>query len=70
MSQKAFTVRLPEEQAAQLERVAQIDGTSVAEEIRAAITTRIDKRREDPAFQERIRELLEENRKILEKLAQ
>ncbi len=70
MAHKAFTVRLPEDQAAELERVAQVDGTSVAEEIREAITTRINKRREDPTFQERLRELIEENQKILEKLAQ
>lgn len=70
MAQKAFTVRLPADQAAELERVAQVDGTSVSEEIREAITTRIEKRREDPEFQSRLRDLIQENQKILEKLAQ
>jgi hypothetical protein len=69
MAHKVFTVRLPEDQAAELERVAQVDGASVAEEIREAITVRIAERRSDPAFQERLRKLIEENQKILEKLA-
>lgn len=69
MARKAFTVRLPEDQAAELERVAQVEQTSVAEEIRQAITIRIEERRQDPAFQERLRALIEENQRVLEKLA-
>lgn len=70
MAQKGFTVRMPEDEAAELERVAQVDGTSVAEEIRQAVKARIEERRSDPDFQERLRDLIEENQKILEKLAQ
>lgn len=62
-------MRLPEDQAAELERVAQVEQTSVAEEIRQAITIHIEERRQDPAFQERLRALIEENQRVLEKLA-
>ena len=70
MSKRAFTVRLPEEQAADLEAVAQVDGLSVAEEIRDAIADRVAQRRADKAFQSRLREAIEQNRRALERLAE
>ena len=38
--------------------------------IRAAIAEHIEKRRRDPAFQARLRRILEEERVVLERLAQ
>jgi cell division protein ZapA (FtsZ GTPase activity inhibitor) len=70
LSDKGFTVRLNEEQAAELEAVARVDGVSVAEEIRQAITDRIAARRQDEDFQQRLQRLVEENQQILDKLAQ
>ncbi|MEX0869281.1 MAG: ribbon-helix-helix protein, CopG family [Nitriliruptoraceae bacterium] len=67
---KGFTVRLEEDQAAELEAIAKADGVSVAEEIRRAITVRIAERRGDAEFQARIRGLIEKNQKILDRLAQ
>lgn len=70
MSKKGFTVRLDEEQAAELEAVAEVDGVPVAEEIRQAIAERIDKRRRDGDFQQRLRRLIDENQRVLERLAE
>ena len=66
---KGFTVRLDQERAAELEAIAKVDGVSVAEEIRQAIHERIAQRRQDTDFQERLRQMIEENQKILDKLA-
>ena len=38
-NQKAMTLRLPEDQASTLEAVAQVNGVTVAEEVRKAIQT-------------------------------
>lgn len=65
---KAMTVRLPSEQALALEKIAQIDDIPVAEAVRNAITTHIETRRGDEDFQRRIRELMERDRDILERL--
>ncbi len=70
MTGKGFTVRLNEEQAAELEAVARVDGVSVAEEIRQAIADRIAARRQDDEFQQRLRRIIEENQQILDKLAE
>jgi predicted DNA-binding protein len=67
---KGFTVRLDEEQAAELEAVAKAAGVPVAEEIRQAITSRIEERRQDEEFRARLRRSIEDNQKILDRLAQ
>jgi hypothetical protein len=66
---KAMTLRLPPEQASALEAVAQVNGVTVAEEVRKAIQARIDALRADPDFQARLRDHLEHNREVLEGLA-
>lgn len=70
MEQKAFTVRLDIDQASDLEAVAAADGVAVAEEIRRAVADRIEARRKDPAFQARIRSIIEQNQRVLERLAE
>ncbi len=67
---KAMTVRLPDDQATDLEAMAQVDGVPVAEAVRRAIASQIEARRKDKAFQARLQASLERNRKILERLAQ
>ncbi len=42
METRALTLRLPADQAAQLEAVARADGVSVSEAVRAAIADRIE----------------------------
>jgi predicted DNA-binding protein len=68
-NRKAMTLRLPAEQASTLEAVAQVNGVTVAEEVRKAIQARIDALRADQDFQARLRDHLERNREILEGLA-
>lgn len=67
---KGFTVRLDDDQAEELEAVAKVDGVPVAEEIRRAITTRLAERRQDGEFRERLRQSIEDNQRILERLAE
>jgi predicted transcriptional regulator len=66
---KTMTLRLSDEQAADLEAMARVDDVPVSEAVRVAIAERIERRRKDRAFQARLRRLLEENRRALERLA-
>lgn len=66
---KTMTLRLSDEQARELESVARVDEMPVAEAVRRAIDDRIKARREDQAFQGRLRRLLQENQEALERLA-
>jgi predicted DNA-binding protein len=66
---KAMTLRLSPDQASTLEAVAQVNGVTVADEVRKAIQARIDALRADPNFQARLRDHLERNQEILEGLA-
>ena len=66
---KGFTVRLDDEQAEELEAIAEVDGVSVAEEIRQAITVQIAERRKDDEFRARLRQSIKDNQKVLERLA-
>jgi hypothetical protein len=67
---KGFTVRLDEEQAAELKAVAKAAGVPVAEEIRQATTARIAERRHHEEFRARLWRSIEDNQKILDRLAQ
>jgi Arc/MetJ-type ribon-helix-helix transcriptional regulator len=66
---KAMTLRLPADQAAELEAVARADGKAVSESVREAIDTLIAERRKDKEFQARLRKMVEENQAILDRLA-
>ena len=66
---KAFTMRLPEEKAAELEAVARADGVPVSEAVRNAIDRHIDARRKDKDFQVRLSKLIEDNKRVLDRLA-
>ncbi len=66
---KAFTMRLPDEKAAELEAVARADGMPVSEAVRAAIDLHIDARRNDKEFQARLTKLVEDNQRVLDRLA-
>lgn len=67
---KSMTIRLTDEQAAQLEAVSQAEGIPVSEAIRAAISRDIAARRKDTAFQKRLRASIERNQRILKQLAE
>ncbi len=69
MMTKAFTMRLSEHKAAELEAVARADGVPVAEVVRDAIDRHIDARRKDKDFQARLTKLIEDNQRVLDRLA-
>lgn len=69
MTNRAMSLRLPEDQAAELAAVARADGMKISEAVRQAIDKHIAERRSDPDFQKRLRRRLEEERAILERLA-
>jgi hypothetical protein len=69
MKTKAMTLRLPADKAAELEAVARVDNVPVAEAVRAAIDERIERRRQDKDFQDRLRAIVEQDRAILDRLA-
>jgi hypothetical protein len=57
-------VRLSAEQADMLDALAAVDGISANEEMRRAIGSHIDARRNDPDFQKRLRASIERNKAI------
>jgi predicted DNA-binding protein len=66
---KAFTMRIPEDKAAELEAVARADGMPVSEAVREAIDLHIEARRKDKDFQARLSKLIEDNQRVLDRLA-
>ena len=68
-SVRNLTLRLPEAQARQIEKVAKIDGVPMTEAIRSAIESHIERRRTDPEFRRRVAEAIEQDREILSRLA-
>jgi hypothetical protein len=69
MTSRARTLRLPIDQAQELEAIADVDEISVNEEIRRAIAAHIEARRQDADFRKRLQDSLDRNREILERLA-
>lgn len=67
---KTMTLRLSDELATDLEAMARVDDVPVSEAIRIAIDERIKARRDDKQFQARLRRLMAENQRALERLAQ
>jgi predicted transcriptional regulator len=67
---KTMTLRLSDELAADLEAMARVDDVPVSEAIRIAIDERLKARRDDKQFQARLRRLMAENQRALERLAQ
>lgn len=70
MATKAMSLRLPEEVAADLAAVARADDMPISEAVREAIDNHIAARRADKNFQERLKRRLEEDREVLERLAE
>lgn len=66
---KNMTVRLPDELAADTEALARVDGKSVNETIKDALAQAVEQRRLDPQFKTRIRQIIDEDRELLERLA-
>lgn len=69
MAIRARTLRLPLDQAEELEAIAGVDEVSVNEEIRRAIAAYIEARRQDADFRKRLQDSIDRSREILERLA-
>jgi hypothetical protein len=66
---KNMTVRLPDDLAADAEALARVEGKSVNETIKDALVAAVEQRRRDPKFKQRVRQIIEEDRELLERLA-
>ena len=66
---KNLTVRLPDDLAADAEAVARAEGTNLNETIKDAFAEAVDRRRNDPAFKKRLRDIVKQDRELLERLA-
>ncbi len=65
-----MSLRLPEDLAADLAAVARADGIPISEAIREAIERHITARKADKSFKERLKKRVEEDREVLERLAE
>jgi predicted transcriptional regulator len=66
---KNFTVRLPDELAADAEALARAEGRSLNETVQQALVEAVERRRRDPKFQARLRRIIEQDRELLDRLA-
>jgi predicted transcriptional regulator len=66
--QKAMTLRIDMDTAEQLEAIAQVEGISTSAVVREALTRLIEERRANADFQNRLRDSIQRNRAILERL--
>ena len=60
-----MTIRLSEDQARDLETVADVDSLPIAEVVRAAIAEHVEARKRDMAFQRGLRERIARAQKML-----
>ena len=70
MSYEVSTLRLPDSMAKQLRSIAQADGVPVSEVLRQGIENHIAARLSEAGFKERLKKRLEEDREVLDALAE
>jgi predicted transcriptional regulator len=66
---KATSIRIDDDLKAEVDAVARADDVPASEVIRAALYRYIADRKSDPQFQARLRELLEKDREVIERMA-
>lgn len=66
---KVTTVRIDDDLNAEVAAVARADEVPASEVVRAALYRYIAERKSDPQFQTRLREVLEKEREVIERLA-
>lgn len=66
---KNFTVRLPDDEATNVEALARAEGLSLNETVRRALVEAVEARRADPEFKSRVQRIIDEDRELLERLA-
>lgn len=62
---KSMTIRLSADQAEALETVASVEEMAISDVIRAAITKHIEAKKQDPSFQDGLRQRLDRARQML-----
>jgi predicted DNA-binding protein len=67
---KATSLRLSPELAAELKAVARAQGVTISELVRAALSNHIASVRGDDHFQARLREQMEKDRELMERLVE
>jgi hypothetical protein len=65
---KNYTLRLDAQLGSALELAARADGMSIAEWLRRSVADSLDERSSDPEFYARLRQVLEEDRQVLDHL--
>jgi hypothetical protein len=66
---KNFTVRLPDDVAADAEALARAEGKSLNETVKSALIEAVERRRNDPEFKKTLKRIIEQDRELLERLA-
>jgi predicted transcriptional regulator len=66
---KVTTVRIDDDLNDEVNAVARADDVPASEVVRAALYRYIADRKSDPQFQTRLRDLLEKDREVIERLA-
>jgi hypothetical protein len=66
---KNLTVRLDDNLAADAEALARAEGKSLNETVKLALHEAVERRRRDPEFKARVRQIIEQDRELLERLA-
>ena len=66
---KNLTVRLDDDLAADTEALSRAEGHSMNETVKIALREAVERRQKDPAFRRRVRQIIEADRELLERLA-
>lgn len=66
---KTVTLRIPAEQHAELEAVAQVEGISVNQAVNDAVGALIEAKRKDREFKQRLAAHMAEHKAVLDRLA-
>jgi predicted transcriptional regulator len=66
---KHLTVRLDDDLAADTEALSRAEGQSLNETVKLALREAVERRQQDPEFRRRVRQIIEEDRELLERLA-
>ena len=66
---KHLTVRLDDDLAADTEALARAEGQSLNETVKTALREAVERRRRDPKFKARVKQIINEDRELLERLA-
>ena len=66
---KNLTVRLDDDLAADTEALARAEGQSLNETVKTALREAVERRRRDPKFKARVKQIINQDRELLERLA-